>query len=468
MKTYIKPGGCHKFLFLIQFCHIALVIFIGTASIEASEWKAGKASVIITPEESAWMAGYGARDKPSEGKIHDLYVKALALEDPEGNRTVIVTADLIGVTKDFSNTVSEEIEKRFGLPRNSVLFNTSHTHCGPEIRMPLPFYVPGEWESNITAYVKWLQTRYIRAISEAITEIKPARLSFSRATPVPFSVSRRFPSPEGILYRSGPSSYYTGGPRDDVVPVLRVTDLDGNIYAILFGYACHPITLNIYQFCGDYPGYAQRYVEEVYPGVTALFVQGCAGQLVPNARYQLEYAMGHGRALAQAVTNALEGEQIPINGPINCAYDEIPLDFQPLPERKILEDNLKSNNSTVRRKAAYFLKKLDNNESIETTIPFPIQTVRLGNELLLIGLFGEPVVEYAIKLKSEFLTYQYAWVAGYCNHGAGYLPTWKIQREGGYEGGDAMRNMPVPGPFTETVETRVLEGIRRLVKDVSD
>ena len=42
-------------------------------------WKAGLAKVVITPEKPIWMSGYASRNKPSEGKIHDLYAKALAL-----------------------------------------------------------------------------------------------------------------------------------------------------------------------------------------------------------------------------------------------------------------------------------------------------------------------------------------------------------------------------------------------------
>ena len=62
-------------------------------AVESSSWKAGVATVVITPEYSMWMAGYAARNKPSEGKVHDLHAKALALEDAEGTRLVIVTAD---------------------------------------------------------------------------------------------------------------------------------------------------------------------------------------------------------------------------------------------------------------------------------------------------------------------------------------------------------------------------------------
>ncbi len=43
----------------------------------AAQWKAGVARAVITPEKSVWLAGYGAKRKP-DGKLHDLWVKALA------------------------------------------------------------------------------------------------------------------------------------------------------------------------------------------------------------------------------------------------------------------------------------------------------------------------------------------------------------------------------------------------------
>src|SRR6516162_5406749 len=43
-------------------------------------WQAGVARTVITPSQLMWMSGYGARNKPAEGKIHDLWAKALALE----------------------------------------------------------------------------------------------------------------------------------------------------------------------------------------------------------------------------------------------------------------------------------------------------------------------------------------------------------------------------------------------------
>ena len=62
-------------------------------------WKAGAAREAITPPEYMWMAGYAARDKPADGKLHDLWVKALALEDGKGNLGLLITSDIIGFSR---------------------------------------------------------------------------------------------------------------------------------------------------------------------------------------------------------------------------------------------------------------------------------------------------------------------------------------------------------------------------------
>ena len=40
-------------------------------------WQVGIAREVITPTKSMWMAGYANRTAPSDGKIHDLWAKAL-------------------------------------------------------------------------------------------------------------------------------------------------------------------------------------------------------------------------------------------------------------------------------------------------------------------------------------------------------------------------------------------------------
>jgi hypothetical protein len=55
-----------------------------TALAAAAEYKAGTARIIITPDKPQYLSGYANRTHASEGKIHDLWAKALAIEDRKG------------------------------------------------------------------------------------------------------------------------------------------------------------------------------------------------------------------------------------------------------------------------------------------------------------------------------------------------------------------------------------------------
>ena len=85
-----------------------------------AEWKVGLAHVKITPEQPVVMSGYSSRTKPFEKVAQDLYVKAMALEDQEGHRAVLVTADLIGFPAAVAEPICERIEKKIGLSIKAV------------------------------------------------------------------------------------------------------------------------------------------------------------------------------------------------------------------------------------------------------------------------------------------------------------------------------------------------------------
>src|SRR5207248_2775139 len=96
----------------------------------APRWKAGAAVANITPDRLLHMAGYSARKEPAEGTEQELFAKSLAIEDRDGNRVVIVTMDLIGVSERLRTGVAEQVRERLKLPPDALLMNASHTHCG--------------------------------------------------------------------------------------------------------------------------------------------------------------------------------------------------------------------------------------------------------------------------------------------------------------------------------------------------
>ena len=76
-----------------------------------SDWKAGAAKVAITPEQPMWMAGYAARTHPADGKLTELWAKALVLEDHEGHRGVVVTLDLVGIDRGLAQSLCDSLKE---------------------------------------------------------------------------------------------------------------------------------------------------------------------------------------------------------------------------------------------------------------------------------------------------------------------------------------------------------------------
>src|SRR6202521_1908391 len=114
-----------------------LFVLLSALSLPAADYKAGIGRIIITPEKPIYMSGYGGRDHPSEGVIHDLWAKALVIEDPKGARVVIVSTDLIGLPRSISDIVAARVQKQYGIDRSHLVLNSSHTHTDPLIRRNL-------------------------------------------------------------------------------------------------------------------------------------------------------------------------------------------------------------------------------------------------------------------------------------------------------------------------------------------
>ena len=84
-----------------------MVILFGAASVQAAdaEWRVGLAQIKITPEKPIFMAGYASRTKPFDKVAADLFVKAIMLEDRDGQRALLVTSDVISGQRPQRPTV---------------------------------------------------------------------------------------------------------------------------------------------------------------------------------------------------------------------------------------------------------------------------------------------------------------------------------------------------------------------------
>jgi neutral ceramidase len=444
-----------------------LFLLLLPAVVSAAEpdpvFKAGVAAQVITPVEPMWMAGYGNRNKPAEGKVHDLHVKALALEDPAGGKLVLLTSDLVGVPRSLTEEVAEAVRKRTGLPRERLLLTVSHTHCGPVLRDSLSdmYDMPEDEAKKIGPYTEQLRGWMIDVILKALADLKPARLSIGKSS-AGFAVNRREPTPNGIINGTN-----RAGPVDHDVPVLRVEAPDGKLRAVVFGYACHNTTMQFYQWCGDYAGFAQLDIEEKHPGAVALFWIGCGADANPLPRSKIELCEKYGRELADAVETVLAGKMTPVTGKCAARYATISLPFDELPPRDKWNADLLSKQFAVRRRAERLLKVLDGGGKIDDHYPhYPVQVWRLGDEVLWVALGGEVVVDYKLRLAKAITDRRALWVTGYANDVMAYIPSARVLGEGGYEADSSMIYYGMPAKWSQAIEDKIVTKVHELVKGV--
>lgn len=426
---------------------------------KTKSWKAGVASVVITPEQSMWMAGYASRTHPSEGILHDLKAKAIVFEDAKGDQSVLITTDLLGFPKALSENIRNNMKSKFGFSRSHIILNSSHTHSGPVLRGSLLDIYPINSNDleKINRYSDWLQEQIVLLVGKALNSMQPVKLyaenGFAR-----FQVNRRNNNEKTLLKQTE-----LNGPNDYSVPVLKVVNNRSKLLSVIFGYGCHPTVLNGYDWSGDYPGFAQIELEKFYPGATAFFFQGSGADQNPLPRRTIPLAIQYGKDLAIAVERILIGEMNELLPTLKCAYSEVEL---ALIHQPTLEDLLKMEESSSdyqKRWATRLISKMKNGEELQKSYPYPVQVWLLG-ELSIVSLGGELVTEYSLELKR--ILGHHIFVMGYSNDVMAYIPSSTILMEGGYEAATSQIVYGLSGVWAPDIEVHILHEVLQLAEKV--
>jgi hypothetical protein len=457
----------------LRWCGIALFL-VGLGSLQAPgqslAWKAGVAHVDTTPAVPVRMAGYASRTSPSQGVAHPLAAKALALADANDHKIVFVTCDIIAFRRPFTERVASRVKAKHSLPREDLVLFASHNHAGPAPVEPGNSSgtnsAPREGFANNVSYTRDLEDKIVSLVGEALGKLQPVSLSYGVGR-AHFALNRREPTAKGIKLGKNPA-----GPTDENVPILLVQSADRKPLAIVFGYACHNTTLrpDMMKIAADFAGYAQDRIEADNPGVVALFATGCAGDADPHPFGTLEMAKEHGEELGGAVKFVLDHPAwlTPLSGALHTAYTETTIHFSGPTDRASYEKLLNDANQGRRRHAERMIEALNQGQPIRAYYPhYSAHAFALGDQLTLIALSGEVVVDYAIRLQKELGGVGRAlWVAAYANDVIGYIPSERVLKEGGYEGGEAFYGSTWPAPLAPDIESIVVGAAHDVVTKV--
>ncbi len=257
----------------------------------------GVGHVEITPPgrgpTGGWGIGFGAlRVEPPTEPAERLFATAIALDDGDGRRVVLVNADL----HCGSRPIWEAVARNAGLQPDQLVLCGSHTHNGPgqpyggrlfALGSTLPF--------GLSRHRKWLVEQIGRAVTDAIGSLSPGGVAVVRG--VVDGVGNNRATPAWAHYgqpviddflTNGPGALLADEPRraaryrDPRLTLLVVRSDDGRHRGALAWYGVHPNSLGPKHptFSADLYGWARHHVE-AHDGTPVGFGGGVAGDVSP-------------------------------------------------------------------------------------------------------------------------------------------------------------------------------------------
>lgn len=391
----------------------------------------GVAVRIFDPGPGVALAGYAARTGRSQGTHDPLSARALVLTEGE-RAAVLVVADLVGLEVGQTDGLRADIGARLGISPDDVVVAVTHTHSGPQVMREA---LGGGADERVVALVS---EAIVDAAVAAWQDRFPARIGHTTSAEHTVAHNRRHP----------------GGPVDPTVWIVRIDDDSGQPRAALLSYSCHPVVLDAGNllFSGDWPAVTRDLVEAAYPGLVAVFAQGCCGDVntghsahdsmseIASARRTFAEAERLGSAIAGVVLDRFADVATrPV--PLTRASVRARLRFRAQPtaeEAAVLRERVRAElaadpaaeRAVVLRAQDDWLDRVGRSpiDGIECTIV----SIGLG-DLRLVTVPGEPFHAIAGDIRSA-LPGRDVLVAGYANGVPGYVPYPPTEyRHGGYE-----------------------------------
>ncbi|HEX3150594.1 MAG TPA: neutral/alkaline non-lysosomal ceramidase N-terminal domain-containing protein [Gemmataceae bacterium] len=444
---------------MFRFALLALTLLPLIAD-AADTYMVGTAQVDITPSTPIRLNGFGFRRTESEGVYHRIWARALAIEDESKEPTLLITVDVLGIPDDIRANLAQRFAKA-GLKAERLAITATHTHTGPMLKGAnvtlFGVEIPKEHLDRIDKYTVEFLDKLESVGLEALKKRTPAKLSYAIGQ-VGFATNRRT----------------KGGPVDHDLPVLFVHDATtGKVRAVYTSYACHCVTQSNNKIGGDWAGFAAEAIQSAFPDSIALVSIGCGADSNPPTRAKgddVEPSQLEGREIATEIKRLANNFRAPVTGKIVAQSKTIELPLATLPTRAEWDEKAKRTDA-IGHHARVTLAKLDRKEALIIKINYPIQTwsftgtgepgaLATGAPAFAIAFLpGEVVVDYSLRLKKE-LDGQRLWVNAYANSAPCYIPSERILKEGGYEGGGAMIYYDVPAPFKPGLEEPIVATVK--------
>jgi neutral ceramidase len=419
---------------------------------------AGAARVMLEPPLGISMIGYGRRTGRASGVHDDLAAQAIVISDGT-TRAAIISVDVLAIGARVAGDIRAAVAASTGIPADAVMVCATHTHSGPIFNIfatPKPDSKAGD-DRNLD-WERALPDKIARAASEANNRLEPVTMRVGRGH-FTLGTNRRLRRADRSIQLA---ANYAGVAESELL-ALGFHSANGRALAYVFTYPCHGVVLceDNLLYSRDWPGFALDEIESsaAGDGAVAIFLQGATGNIDPRSRGSFEVASEYGRAAGRAVLEGLRGQPALEDEPIAVRRIQLALKLRDLDARlaeaRRCVVQTKASLENHRAGEGYQLKRLRGQHELSLThlaalealeeqnrrdrrVDLARREIRTAMTILtiggvaIVGIPGEPFVEFALALKANSW-FSHTLVVGYCNDLIGYIPTREAYAEGGYE-----------------------------------
>ncbi len=367
---------------------------------------------------------------PSEGVLDPLRAKILILDDGF-NKVCIISVDAVGSTAYITEAIADRIAET-GIDLDHLLVAGTHTHSGPGDLSELAmwwFIAMDVFDERIFEHVV---DRVAQGVITANQNLQPARMGIGSIYVYDLSKNRR----------------HDGGDIDPEVGLVKVETTGGEPIAIVFNFASHNTCMGSsnMKFSADWSGFAERYLEYILPGLTAMHIQGAEGDQKP-VRGGYDGAQWVGEEMAYRILDNISD----LN---TSAYWQIQTENMVIDLPKAQLQLNACDDEWLGWLPDWVLINLD----LFVEKQARIQAIRFNDDVV-ITIPGEPLVALAQEIKGmgPYMDYNHVHVYGLANGHISYIAPPEEFEHGGYEVCATMYGPELAGLMVESC----LETMRR-------
>lgn len=450
----------------------------------AEQFELGVMAVDITPPIGYNMYGYPP--VKSTGIKDSLYAKALVFKQGDTKGALLI-CNLLGIPRDLSRVVREEVSKETGIPFQNITVSATHTHTAPGITREFQNYIEkresgSSSDSEVEHYFEFLIRGMVKAVTAAYGNRRPVRIKSGIGQAEGVSFNRRY------LMTDGKVRFNPGRLNQKIVSPAGPVDPD--VHVILFQVDDHPTynaSLSVFsshyvrggtEFSADYPYFIEKELKSTFGNeFVSVFGLGACGDVntvdVTGAKVESsdEKVESMGNTLAEIVKGIAQ------NSKINIPDFEVLSKVIYLPLQDYSEEELEWSKSgppgfyserpflEQRRRLKISewgvqppLEQLRLREAIPPSVsgepwrlPVEIHVFKFDSETAIVTMPGELFVELGIELKRQS-PFNNTMLIELANADIAYVPTARAFEEGDYE---AINSRLAPGSGEKMVEVAV-------------